>query len=203
MNKTSLLIYHEWTKLFREMSDHDVKAIILALLDYDATGKEPPVDIESDIVKAIYQMMLEKTEKNRSLFIEKCEKNAKNGALGGRPKKDEKPKKADRIGLDRIGMDRIGEEVCVEGNKKEDTHTPSLAEVKKFCSDEGLSAIDADRFWNYYESRNWMIDGQPMDWQARARFWNSGDAEKKKTSFNNFHQRKYDFKALEEELLKK
>ena len=210
-NKTTLMVYHEWADLFREMEPEDVKEIILALLEYDATGKEPPVSIKSNLISAIYNMMLEKTKKNHLLYVEKCEKLAKNGALGGRPKKNEKAKKADRIGLDRIGMDRIGEEVCVEGNDartcaREDTHTPSLAEVQDFCKAEGLASIDPERFWNYYESCHWMLDGQPMDWQARARLWDSQDGDKKKpkqTEFQNFHQREYDFAAIEKQLLAK
>ena len=203
--KTTTLISHEWTKLFREMSDRDAKAILLALLDYDATGIEPVVEFDSEIINAIYEMMLEKTRKNRSLFFERCEKNAKNGALGGRPRKDEKAKKADRIGVDRIGVDRIGVDGSVIGvDGSLFTHTPSLAEVKDFCSSEGLTAMDPERFWQYYESQHWSVDGKPMDWKARARFWDSQDAEKKKplkTSFNDFHQRDVDYKAIEQKLL--
>lgn len=206
-SKTSTLIYHEWADLFREMSAEDVKTIILALLEYDATGKEPPVSIDSNLISAIYKMMLEKTQKNHLLYAEKCEKLAKNGALGGRPRKDEKAKKADRIGVDRIGVDRKGKEVCVEGNNaREETHTPTLAQVKDFCSAEGLAEIDPERFWNYYESCHWMLDGQPMDWQARARLWNSQDGDKKKpkqTEFQNFHQRDTKWGDLEKELLKR
>lgn len=204
MNKTSTLIYHEWSKLFREMSAEDVKTILIALLEFDETGKEPTVSFESDIINAIYKMMLEKTQKNHLLYAEKCEKLAKNGALGGRPKKTEKAKKADRIGLEGKGMDRKG----MEGSGVDigDTHTPLLSEVRDFCADEGLSAIDSERFWNYYESNHWLIDGQPMDWKARARLWNSQDAEKKQpkqTEFTNFQQRDYDWNALEKELLTK
>ena len=204
MNKTSTLIYHEWAKLFREMSAEDVKTIILALLEYDETGKEPTVDIESDIINAIYKMMLEKTEKNHLLYAEKCEKLAKNGALGGRPRKTEKAKKADRIGLEGNGREGNGlEGMGVEGNNTV-SHPPTLADIQKYCADEKLAAVDVERFWNYYETKHWLIDGEPMNWQARIKVWNSQDSEKKKPDdFNNFNQRSYDWKEVERELLKK
>lgn len=202
MNKTTMLIYHEWAKLFKEMSAEDTKTILLALLEFDATGKEPPVYIESELIFAIYKMMLEKTEKNRSLYAEKCEKNAKNGALGGRPKKSENPKKPDRIGREGIGEDRIGMDRM--GGERNNTvpRPPSLPEVRDYCIAEGLAAVDPDRFWNYYDSKNWLIDGEPMNWQARLKVWNSQDAEKKKTtSFSNFDQRTYNYDELEEKLI--
>lgn len=202
MNKTSTLIYHEWSKLFREMSAQDVKTILLALLEYDETGKEPSVDLESDIITAIYKMMLEKTKKNHLLYAEKCEKLAKNGALGGRPRKTEKAKKADRIGLDGKGMDRIG----LDGSGVEDNaHTPpTFEELQSFCEAEGLRSINPKWFYQYYESIHWQIDGQMIDWKARARLWDSQDKEKKKPDdFNNFSQRDYDWGNLEKELLKK
>ena len=203
MNKTSTLIYHEWADLFREMSARDAKVIILALLEYDATGKKPEVEFESTIIYAIYKMMLEKTEKNRSLFEEKCEKNAKNGALGGRPRKTEKAKKADRIGLDGKGKDRIG--LDGSGVEENNTHTPpTFEELKSFCEAEGLTSINPKWFYQYYESIHWQIDGQMIDWQARARLWDSQDKEKKKPdNFNGFSQRDYDWSELEKELLKK
>ena len=202
MKKTSTLIYHEWSKLFREMSAQDVKTILLALLEYDETGKEPSVDLGSDIITAIYKMMLEKTKKNHLLYAEKCEKLAKNGALGGRPRKTEKAKKADRIGLDGKGMDRIG----LDGSGVEDNaHTPpTFEELQSFCEAEGLRSINPKWFYQYYESIHWQIDGQMIDWKARARLWDSQDKEKKKPDdFNNFSQRDYDWENLEKELLKK
>ncbi len=117
MNKTTTLIYHEWADLFEEMPPEDVKTVILALLRYDATGKEQETSFSNKLVKAVYKMMFEKTQKNRSLFEEKCEKNAKNGALGGRPKKSENPEKPDRKGKDRIGKERIGIDRIGEGGE--------------------------------------------------------------------------------------
>lgn len=207
-NKASTLFYHEWADLFREMSAKDAQAILLALLDFDATGKKTEIEFENNIISAIYKMMLEKTEKNHLLYVEKCQKLAKNGALGGRPKKTEKAKKADRKGMEGNGMEGKGlDRIGMEGSGNNST-TPTLAQVKQFCADEGLSAVDPDRFWNYYESKNWLIDGEPMNWQARIRVWDSQDGEAKQpkaaqTEFQNFHQRDNNWAKLEEELLKK
>lgn len=213
MSKLSTLIYHEWAELFEEMAPEDVKTVILALLRYDSTGEKQDVAFQNKLVNAIYKMMLEKTENNRTVYFGRCEQNRINGALGGAPKgnknaakqpktTENNPKQPDRKGVEGKGEDRIGGEGSVSG-KDSATHTPSLSEVVSFCQEEDLRAIDPERFWNYYESQKWMIDGSPLeDWKARARFWNSQD-KPKVTEFNNFHQRKYDFKSLEKELLAK
>lgn len=134
MDKTSTLIYHEWAELFEEMPPEDVKTVILALLRYDITGKKTEVSFENNLVKAVYKMMLEKTQKNRSLFLEKCEKNAKNGAKGGRPKKTENPEKPDRIGWDGIGKDRNGLDRIGEGGEGMDITPPTSDQLTEIVN---------------------------------------------------------------------
>jgi len=55
---------------------------------------------------------------------------------------------------------------------------PGLAEVKTFFQAENFPAIEADKFFNNFQSNGWKVGGKaPMkDWQAAARNWilNSG-----------------------------
>lgn len=58
------------------------------------------------------------------------------------------------------------------------THTherPTLEEVTEYVKNQGL-LVNAKRFFNYYESVGWKINGEPIqDWRARLRLWDSED----------------------------
>lgn len=221
MTKPSLLIYHEWVDLFKQMPAEDVKTVLLALLEYMDSGEVPEMEFENPLVRAIFQMMLQKTRDNRDAYYEKCAKNRENGKLGGAPKGNKNAAKNNRTvekttqnnpiegkGKEENGIEGKGSE-CEGKGKEGSSHTPpSREEVKDFCKAEGLKAIDPDRFWNYYTGvKDWRNDrGDLIDWKAQARYWNSQDAEAKKaanTEFNNFSQRNTDWKSLEKELLAK
>lgn len=49
----------------------------------------------------------------------------------------------------------------------------SFKEVKAFFEDQKSTAIEAEKFYNYFQSNGWKIGGRaPMkDWQAAARNW--------------------------------
>jgi hypothetical protein len=48
---------------------------------------------------------------------------------------------------------------------------PSITEVEAYCADRGNS-IDASAWWDFYQSKNWMVGKNKMkDWQAAVRTW--------------------------------
>lgn len=78
----------------------------------------------------------------------------------------------------------------VNDNKKENTpcggtkekairfFAPTLDEVKKYCQ-ERKNSVDAERFWNFYESKGWMVGKTKMkDWKAAVRTWETEDKPK-------------------------
>jgi hypothetical protein len=50
---------------------------------------------------------------------------------------------------------------------------PSLSEVQKFFDAQEYPSIEAEKFFNYFESNGWLVGGktQMKDWQAAARNW--------------------------------
>lgn len=55
---------------------------------------------------------------------------------------------------------------------------PTLDEVKKYCQ-ERKNSVDAERFWNFYESKGWMVGKTKMkDWKAAVRTWETEDKPK-------------------------
>ncbi len=64
----------------------------------------------------------------------------------------------------------------------------SLSEVKAFFADQKSTAIEAEKFYNYFQSNGWKVGGRALmkDWQAAARNWilnvNKFNPEKTKRS---------------------
>ena len=60
------------------------------------------------------------------------------------------------------------------------TPTPSLEDVQSYCRERGFTHVNAEKFWNLYESRNWLENGQPFKWKQRLAYWEAKDMTSKK-----------------------
>lgn len=48
---------------------------------------------------------------------------------------------------------------------------PSLEEIRSYCQ-ERRNQVDPERFFNFYESKGWVVGKSPMkDWKAAVRTW--------------------------------
>ena len=76
------------------------------------------------------------------------------------------PSTQDRLGKDRLGKDSIDNIEPTKRFKK-----PTIEEIQAYC-DERNNGIDAERFYDYYESKGWKVGKTPMkDWKASVRTW--------------------------------
>ena len=83
---------------------------------------------------------------------------------------------------------------------------PTLDEVRAYCI-ERKNQVDPEAFFNFYESKGWMVGKNKMkDFKAAVRTWERTSRNKGSTSkqnnFNNFQGRNLDVDALEEILVK-
>ena len=63
--------------------------------------------------------------------------------------------------------------------KKSNSHfqKPSLEDVRKYCISRG-NQVDPEQFFNFYESKGWIIGKSPMkDWRAAVRTWEKREKE--------------------------
>lgn len=79
------------------------------------------------------------------------------------------------IGKDSIGKDRKEKEKdninVIPKEKSRRFVKPSIEEIQKYC-DERKNGIEAQRFYDFYESKGWLIGKTPMkDWKAAVRTW--------------------------------
>lgn len=78
--------------------------------------------------------------------------------------------------------DKEGEEVCVSARS-----TPSLEDVQSYCRERGFTHVNAEKFWNYYDSKNWMEGGQAIKWKQRLAYWEAKDIAKEDASPKKEH----------------
>jgi hypothetical protein len=67
---------------------------------------------------------------------------------------------------------------------------PTLPEVKAYCK-ERQNSIDPERFFNFYESKGWMVGRNKMkDWKAAVRGWELTEAKKKEKHIPSWNKKK-------------
>ena len=84
----------------------------------------------------------------------------------------------------------IIEENIIE-NKKENIEKekkqfkiPTIEEVRQYC-EERKNGIDAETFWNIYQSKGWKVGKEPMkDWKAAVRTWENKRKQENNTNTN-------------------
>jgi hypothetical protein len=72
------------------------------------------------------------------------------------------------------GQKRIEENRIEESKKKKNGARftpPTLEEIKTYCKDNNKS-IDAEQFWNFYESKGWYVGKNKMkSWKHAVALW--------------------------------
>lgn len=80
---------------------------------------------------------------------------------------------------------------------------PTLQEIKNYCNERN-NDVDAERFYNFYESKGWMVGKNKMkDWKACVRTWEKKNNDNLPEWFNDEPMRKeidYERKKLAEQL---
>lgn len=85
---------------------------------------------------------------------------------------------------DRLGKVNKKENTPCGGTKEKATRfsPPTLEDVQKYCQ-ERKNNVDATRFWNFYESKGWLVGKNKMkDWKAAVRTWEQEDKQKSTVS---------------------
>jgi len=76
--------------------------------------------------------------------------------------------------------------------KKESFRKPSKNDVIRYCSERG-NIVDAGDFYDFYQSKNWMIGRNKMkDWRAAIRTWERKLQAGKHNSSNHDNGKKYE-----------
>lgn len=54
---------------------------------------------------------------------------------------------------------------------------PTIEEIRQYCLEKGYN-VDAEQFFNFYESKGWVVGKSPMkNWRAAVNTWNKREKE--------------------------
>ena len=68
-------------------------------------------------------------------------------------------------------------------NSRAKFQKPSLDEIIVYCQERG-NQVDPEKFFNFYESKGWVVGKSPMkDWKAAVRTWEQRRPETSRATY--------------------
>jgi hypothetical protein len=154
--------------------------------------EHPDYYVESTCGSGVYT---QKSEKEDSVYTQKSENDI--SVYTQKSENDDSVYTQDR--LDKISIDQDNKRQNAptgagartrEGEKRTIFPQPTLDEIREYCQSRNNN-IDPEQFYDFYESKGWMIGKNRMkDWKAAVRTWErsrehaSPDAPKSQGSFD-------------------
>lgn len=180
--------YDSINKLPSEMQLPLYKAIAMYGLDQIEPSFED--DKNKCFLEAIWIGIKPQLYANYIRFLNGCE-GADHGNKGGAPlgnqnanKKNKQPQNNPKttanknININRNNNIVVSKENNLQNNHENNLHNsssffpPSIDEIKAYCQTMQY-AIDAEKFFCYYEAKNWMLgDNKMSDWKKALDVWN-------------------------------
>ena len=191
--KESFILYTEQKEVIDNLTDEDAGKLFKGIFEY-AVGNEPEFH---NLLKLVFIPIRQQLERNAKKYSEIKEKRRIAGAKGGKQKvanqananfaKQSQANQAvnvhDNVHVNDNDNVYLSKDKYKENNntnsQKEKFKKPTLEEIKKYCL-ERKNSINPIQFFDFYESKGWLIGKNPMkDWQAAIRTWEQNQAKYK------------------------
>lgn len=154
--------------------------------------EQPDCYVESTCGSGVYT---QKSEKENSVYTQKSESDIP--VYTQKSEKCDSVYTQDRLGKDRMGQDNKEQNAPTgagahtrEGKKPVFFSPPPIDEIREYCRSRNNN-VDPEQFYDFYESKGWMIGKNRMkDWKAAVRTWErdrdraSSGASKNQGSFD-------------------
>jgi hypothetical protein len=175
--KKSFIVYIDSLDILDELTPSQIANLFLAI---KAHHKGEGFELDA-ITRIALKPFLIQWERDAQKYETACERNKANGLKGGRPKKENqavyletekthsvilKPKKADSDS----DSDSVSDSKKKKSIKKE-IEPPTLEEVKQWFTEQGSTAEQGAKAWQYYQDGNWHdAKGQQVkNWRQKMR----------------------------------
>lgn len=195
-NKKKIIVYADWLDMFEAMTDDEAGRLIKHFFRYvndkDPIAPDRVTELVFEPIKAVLKRNLKHWEK-------RVEQNRNNGTKGGRPKTENNPNKPngfldnrkkpdndndkdndnvndkDNVILNNTSLStNVSKEVEQQAAKSQKPIRfvkPTISDIEVFTQASNLN-LNPDHFFDFYESKDWMIGKNKMkDWKAAARNW--------------------------------
>lgn len=181
----SFVFYRSFAEALETLPAEQYKEIMVALSRYALDG-EVPEDL-SGIASAVFTLIRPQIDANNKRR-ENGKRGAEYGKQGGRPRNEtpdepqenpketpkkpqENPKETPNANVNANANVEEKETTPSGVAKKSRFAPPTVDEVSQYCLERG-NRVDAQRFCDFYQSKNWMVGKVKMtDWKAAVRTW--------------------------------
>ena len=204
MADRTFIVYDEIKDTLDEMTDEEIGKLFRGMVDYHVTGEEP--DLKGGL-KFAFIPIRQQMDRDDDKWNRTREARAEAGRKGGAPKgnqnaqKDEENKRkqtkqanvcfaSEKQTKQAVNVNvnedvNVDVNVDVSGKEKEKKKTdkrfspPTINEVIGYCLERN-NAVNPERFYDFYESKGWMVGKNKMkDWKAAIRSWEQRDDPRK------------------------
>lgn len=202
-NKKSFILYADLIKVVEKLPDEIAGKLFKIVLRY---VNDLEVYVDDILLEIAFEPIKNQLKRDLKKWENLKIKRSNAGKLGGRPKKEinqsteneqnkelkkpnaffdnqTKAKKAVNVN-DNVTVN-VNDNVNVillekETKEREKRFSPpSLQNVQDFILEKKYQFVNADSFWNFYESKNWFVGKNKMkDWKKALSGWESREKEK-------------------------
>lgn len=156
--------YHSYLEAMEPLTDEECGRLFRALLRYSA-GDEVGELCGNE--RFVFPSMRQQIDRDARSYDEKCERNRRNGALGGTRKAQLSSERY------RTPPKEKEKEKAKEKKKEKDVVfvPPTPRQVREYCTQRS-NTVDPDKFVDYYEANGWRLGSNSVrDWKALVRSW--------------------------------
>jgi len=193
-----------YLKLLLESIDHDGALRFSDTIPYDENMlsiiTNTNIDIVRSALKLFCELSLVEIMTDQTIYMQEVEKMVGSETEWAKRKRAFRENKIkDVLEIEdnaRTKKDNVRQEIEIEkeidielekdidmGAKKRRFTPPKIDEVAEYCQQRN-KGVDAQRFVDFYTSKNWMIGKNKMiDWQAAVRTWEGKQREQPKSIY--------------------
>lgn len=172
--RPGVMLYHDDLAYLSVFDAVEVKQIICFFAEASqalAAGVEmPPMPDLNGAAAITCQNMLEKLLRDHGKYKSTCE-NRSNASKN--TKGDLSQPKLDEVNNGTLTELNLTELSVTERNVGQLARAPTIEEIKRYCSEQGIKT-DERHFFDYYSARGWA---NIADWKAALRSWTARDQQ--------------------------
>ena len=185
MPKNSFIFYRSFSECLKSLPDKERLILYDSIIDYALDEIEPNLD---GCLKGMFALIKPQLDANIRRWKNGCKGGApvgnQNATKNNQETTKEQPKTTNVQPNHNVNVnDNVNVNVNDNENKKEDIkekrvfQTPTLSEIKDYILEKHYQ-VDAERFFDFYSSKGWMIGKNKMkDWRASVRTWARSDRQ--------------------------
>lgn len=181
-----------YLKLLCESVDHEGNLRFSDEIPYNenmlATITNTNVDIVRSAIKVFEQLKMIEVLDDGTYFMHECQKLLDSETYWAERKREQRAKLGQCPATDGQFLECPSKRLDIEIDKKKEIYKerktivfqkPTLDEIISYCKERNNS-VNPNKFYDFYESKGWMVGKNKMkDWKAAVRTW-EGDLKVKK-----------------------